>query len=145
MEKQKKISDFPVGSFIWRNLAKFKICNIIKIMEFTKKQINNLVKKIVRISEKEGVSINKAFVFGSYAKNKVNKYSDLDLCFISPNFKDRIKSSARLRTIIHFSCPEINTPLDIITYNPKDFIKTIPLVHEIKEHGKEIKLGSARK
>ena len=106
----------------------------------SKKQINSLVKKIANEAKKEGMPINKAFVFGSYAKNKVNTNSDLDLCFISPKFQDRIKSSSRLRSIVHFSFPEIDIPLDIVVYKPKDFIKTIPLVYEIKQHGKEIKL-----
>jgi len=106
----------------------------------SKKQINTLVKSIAKKAKKEGMPISKAFVFGSYAKNKVNPDSDLDLCFISSKFEDRIKSSARLRTIVHFSFPEIDIPLDIAVYKPKDFVKTIPLVHEIKQHGKEIKL-----
>ena len=106
----------------------------------SKKQINTLVKNIAKKAEKKGMPISKAFVFGSYAKNKVNQDSDLDLCFVSSKFEDRIKSSAMLRTIVYFSFPEIDVPLDIAVYKPKNFTTDIPLVREIKQNGKEIKL-----
>jgi len=107
----------------------------------SKKQINNLVQKVSEIAEKDKMPISKVFVFGSYAKNKMNENSDLDLCFVSPKFKDTIKAEAYLRTEIHFLKPKINIPIDVVAYKPRDFNDiTIPLVYEIKKNGKEIKL-----
>ena len=106
----------------------------------SKREINNLVKKVVIEAKKDGIKISRAFVFGSYAKNKANKSSDLDLCFISQDFKDRIKSSAILRAVIGFSFPSLDTPVDVVVYRPRDFSSTIPLVYDIKNSGKEIKI-----
>ncbi len=104
----------------------------------SKKQINNLVQKVSEIAKKDKMPISKVFVFGSYAKNKMNKNSDLDLCFVSPKFKSAIEVEAYLRTEIYFLKPEINIPIDVVAYNKKDFKSDIPLVHEIKKTGIEI-------
>ena len=104
----------------------------------SKKQINNLIQKVSQIAKKDKMPISKVFVFGSYAKNKANKDSDLDLCFISPRFKNTIEAEAYLRTEIYFLKPEVNVPIDIVAYRPKDFKGTVPLVREIKQTGIEI-------
>lgn len=105
------------------------------------RQINSLVKKLVKKAREDKMPISRAFVFGSYAKNKANKNSDLDLCFISPKFKNTFESEVYLRTKIYFlKTPEYNIPIDIIAYNSKDFQTTETLVYEIMKHGKEIKL-----
>ena len=101
----------------------------------SKKQINNLVQKVSEIAKKDKMPISKVFVFGSYAKGKIDKNSDLDLCFISSKFKNTIEAEAYLRTEIYFLEPEINIPIDIVAYRPKDFKETAPLVYEIKKTG----------
>lgn len=60
------------------------------------KQINIAVKKIAQQAKDDNMPIAKAFMFGSYAQNKAKKYSDLDLCFVSPSFKDTFKAEVRL-------------------------------------------------
>ncbi|MBU0620170.1 MAG: nucleotidyltransferase domain-containing protein [Patescibacteria group bacterium] len=107
----------------------------------SKRQINNLVKRLAKKAREDKMPISRAFVFGSYARNKANKNSDLDLCFISPKFKDTIQVEAYLRTeICFFKNPEYNIPIDIVACRPREFQATAPLVYEIMEHGKEIKL-----
>lgn len=106
----------------------------------SRREINSLIKKIAKTAKKDKMPLSKVFVFGSYAKNKMRKGSDLDLCFISPTFKDTIKAEAYLRTKIYFSSPKINIPFDIVAYRPIDFNETVPLVYEIKKHGKEIRI-----
>lgn len=107
----------------------------------SRQQINNLVKRLAIKAKENKMPISKAFIFGSYAKNKANKNSDLDLCFISPKFKDTFEAEAYLRTEICFlKNPEYNIPVDVVAYRPQDFQITVPLVYEIMEHGKEIKL-----
>ncbi|MBI4652989.1 nucleotidyltransferase domain-containing protein [Candidatus Kuenenbacteria bacterium] len=107
----------------------------------SKQQINNLVQKLAKQAKKDKMPIGKAFVFGSYAKNTANKDSDLDLCFISSKFKDTFKTEVYLRTKIYFlKDPKISIPVDVVAFRPQDFQITSPLVYEIIEHGKEIKL-----
>ncbi|MCG2695740.1 nucleotidyltransferase domain-containing protein [Candidatus Parcubacteria bacterium] len=106
------------------------------------KQINIAVKKIAQQAKDDNMPIAKAFMFGSYAQNKAKKYSDLDLCFVSPSFKDTFKAEVYLRTKFHSKDIGLNVPVDIIAYNLEDFKDiTIPLVYEIKKYGREIKLN----
>lgn len=107
----------------------------------SRQQINNLVKRLAIKAKENKMPFSKVFIFGSYAKNTANKNSDLDLCFISPKFRNTIEVEACLRTEICFlKNPEYNIPIDIVAYKPRDFQITAPLVYEIMEHGKEIKL-----
>lgn len=107
----------------------------------SKQQINNFVQKIAKQAKKDKMPISKAFIFGSYAKNTANKNSDLDLCFISSKFKDTFEAEVYLRTKIYFLEDfKIDIPIDVVAFKPRDFQITAPLVYEIMEHGKEIKL-----
>jgi predicted nucleotidyltransferase len=107
----------------------------------SKKQIRDLVKKVSREAKKDGMPISRAFVFGSYARNKVTKHSDLDLCFVSAKFKDTIRAEAYLRAKIYHLLPDSDVPMDIVAYQPKDFTDHVPLALEIKRHGKEFFLN----
>ena len=106
----------------------------------SKKQINNIIQGVNKIAKKDKMPISNVFIFGSYATNKANKNSDLDLCFVSPKFKNAIEAEAYLRTEIYFLDPKIGVPIDVVAYNKKDFKGDIQLVHEIKKTGIEIPL-----
>ncbi|MFH1187423.1 MAG: nucleotidyltransferase domain-containing protein [bacterium] len=105
------------------------------------KQINNLVRRLAQKAEEDKMRIGRAFIFGSYAKNKMNKNSDLDLCFVSNGFDKPIEVEAYLRTELYFLNPNIGIPIDIVAYHPRDFQKTVPLVYEIQASGREVKLN----
>lgn len=107
----------------------------------SKKQINNLVRQLARKAEKDKMRIGKAFIFGSYAKNRMNENSDLDLCFISNKFNNPIEVEAYLRTELYFLDPNMDISIDVVAYHPKDFQKIVPLVYEIQASGKEIELN----
>ncbi|MEK7154924.1 MAG: nucleotidyltransferase domain-containing protein, partial [Patescibacteria group bacterium] len=46
----------------------------------------NIVKRYLQEVRKLGLNIDKAYLFGSYAKGKVWEGSDLDVCIISTDF-----------------------------------------------------------
>ena len=100
-----------------------------------------MVRGIARKAKEDKMPIRQAFIFGSYAKNRMNEYSDLDLCFISRKFKNIIDAEAYLMTEIYYLNPKLNIPIDVVAYHPKDFIKTAPLVYEIQRNGREVELG----
>lgn len=104
----------------------------------SKKQITDLAKHVAEEAKRDKMPISKIFVFGSYAKNEANEDSDLDLCFISSKFKDIIEAEAYLRAKIYFILKQ-NIAVDVVAYRPEDFEETVPLVYEIRRHGKEIK------
>lgn len=102
------------------------------------RQISSIVKKVAEEAKKDKMPINKAYIFGSYARKTLKK-NDLDLCFVSSKFRNPIKAEAYLRTKIYLNF-DLGIPVDIVAYNPKDFKKTIPLVYEILKNGREVKI-----
>jgi len=80
-----------------------------------------------------GISIDKAFIYGSYAKGKQNKWSDIDLCVISSNFKN----SSKLLEYLWIKKRKVDTLARIspVGFHPKEFINENPLAWEIKKTG----------
>ena len=101
------------------------------------KKIKKTIQDYLKILKKEGLPIQKVYLFGSWAKSKANKWSDLDLCVISPKFENPNQALDYLwkRRIVN---KEVH--IEPIGYPSKDFVDEDPLVWEIKKTGKEIKI-----
>jgi len=101
------------------------------------KKVEKKIKEYVGILKKDGLPIKKVILFGSYAKGTQHKWSDLDVCIVSPKFHDFFDDMQYLfikridNTIPH---------IEPIGFNPKDFREQSSLVQEIKKHGIEIKI-----
>jgi predicted nucleotidyltransferase len=106
----------------------------------SKREVDILVKKLAKIAQRDNIPVSKAFVFGSYANGKARRKSDLDLCIVSPKFKDTLEAAAYFRTKIYTENLLKHIPIDLIVYEPKNFKQTSPLVYEILKTGREIKL-----
>jgi predicted nucleotidyltransferase len=81
----------------------------------------------------QSIPIQKAFVFGSYAKNSANESSDIDVCVISPAFgKDIIDETVLLGQI----ASKIDLRIEPHPMNPEDFSEKYNLLaYEVKTHG----------
>lgn len=66
------------------------------------------------------VDIDKMIFFGSRAKGKAKKWSDVDLIVVSKKFKN-IKSYKRAKGFRDYW--ELNYPIDFLCYTPKEFEK----------------------
>ncbi|MEK7168683.1 MAG: nucleotidyltransferase domain-containing protein [Patescibacteria group bacterium] len=56
--------------------------------------------KYINQVQKNGIPVTKAYLFGSYAKKTANKYSDIDICVVSPIFgNDYFNNSLDLKKI----------------------------------------------
>ena len=65
-----------------------------------KKQIELIVNKYVSAIMAKNIRIEKAILFGSYAKGNANKNSDIDIALISPDFgKDYFEEAVMLKEI----------------------------------------------
>ena len=97
------------------------------------KKIKKNVQDYLDYLKNSGMPIEKAFVFGSYAKGKQNKWSDVDLCIISPRFKN----SANLLEYLWAKKRERDTNAGIspVGFHPKDFVNEDPLAWEVKKNG----------
>lgn len=105
-----------------------------------KKTISKKIKKNVldylKHLKDDGLNIDKVFIFGSYAKGTQNKWSDIDLCVISSDFKENKNPLIYLWTKKRIK--DINAMISPIAYHPFDFVNEDPLVWEIKKTGIEI-------
>ncbi len=101
------------------------------------KKVKRNIDKYIDLLKKDNLPIQKVILFGSYAKGTQHKWSDIDLCVISPKFKNAWKALGYLwekRT-------DDKTPvIEPVGFSPKDFEDEDALIHEIKKTGIEIKI-----
>lgn len=103
-----------------------------------RKKIEEAKKKAriyVNVLKNKGLSIQSAFLYGSYATGKFYNDSDIDICIVSPKFntnsdKDRLFLWQQRRTI--------DFRIEPIGFNLQNFRDTNPLVYEIKKNGIKI-------
>ena len=87
---------------------------MVKVSKIVEKKIEEYIKEL----KKDKLPISRAILFGSYARNRQHKWSDIDLCIVSPKFKDFFDDMQYLflrrkdNSIPH---------IEPIGFNPKDF------------------------
>lgn len=65
-----------------------------------KKQITRIIKKFIKAIQEKDIKVEATIVFGSYAQNKADENSDIDVAVISPDFgKDFLNESILLKKI----------------------------------------------
>jgi uncharacterized protein len=65
-----------------------------------KKQITRIVKEFIKAIQQRDIKVEATIVFGSYAQNRANENSDIDIAVISPDFgKDFLRESVLLKKI----------------------------------------------
>lgn len=103
-----------------------------------KKQISLSISPLIwgylAMLEKEGVPIQSAYLFGSWAKGTQHKDSDIDLAIISPAFGTWHKKNKILAKTMHmdFSAVEPHG------FHPRDFTLDNPVADEIMKYGIKI-------
>ena len=100
------------------------------------KSIRNVALKFRKLLEEEGTPVEKLILFGSYARGKAGKESDIDLCIISSEFgKDSIEE---LQFLLR-KTRKIDTRIEPIPVSPQEYREMdSPLIVEIKKFGREI-------
>ncbi|OGQ44561.1 MAG: hypothetical protein A3H42_06190 [Deltaproteobacteria bacterium RIFCSPLOWO2_02_FULL_46_8] len=84
---------------------------------------------------KDRLPIQKVYLFGSYARGNPHRWSDIDLCVVSPRFTDPWKATQYLwskRTT------DRGRTIEPVGFSPKDFQHESPLTREIKKTGIEV-------
>jgi len=107
-----------------------------------KKRISKEAIKIVkdyteRISREDKIPIKKVIIFGSSAKGTSQKWSDIDVCIVSPRFKNIQKTLEFLW--MKRKREEVLKGLEPIGFSSEDFEQGSALINEIKETGVLIK------
>lgn len=93
----------------------------------------NKAKKFVESLNKAGIRVNKAYLFGSYAKGLAKKDSDIDVCVVSPSFGgDYFGEMVRLRKL----SLNIDSRIEPVPFLPEDLNdKYSTLASEIRKYG----------
>jgi predicted nucleotidyltransferase len=81
---------------------------------------------------KSGITISKAYIFGSYAKGQADRWSDIDIAIVSPQIgEDRFEERVRLTRM----AISVDDRLEPLPFNPETFNDDDPFVKKIKNEG----------
>jgi len=102
-------------------------------------EIRNIILRFVRALDKNGIRVERAVLYGSYASGNFRSGSDLDLAIVSPDFgKDRFEEGKKLLQIAWRVDPRIEpVPISSESYENDTWI---PLIYEIRQKGIEVQL-----
>lgn len=79
-----------------------------------------------------GIKAEKAYIFGSYSKQRENNLSDIDVAIISPDLTDdRFTERIRLMKLAN----NIDSRIEPVPFNINTFVEDDPLVWEILKTG----------
>ncbi len=99
------------------------------------KKLKQAIQEYLKVLEADKLPIEKAVLFGSYAKGFQNKWSDVDLCIVSPAFKDSWGATQYLWRKIPLN---FSFALEPVGYHPRDFKSGSSLISQIKKTGVRI-------
>lgn len=97
---------------------------------------NVIIKKLRAFLKKE--AIEKAILFGSFARGEARKDSDIDLILVSREFEGK---SALKRPVRFYIDWNLGYPVDFLCYTPKEFNnlrKQVSIVSQALKEGIEI-------
>lgn len=101
--------------------------------------IKNEINKYLQALKKDKLPLTKVVLFGSYAQGKPHRWSDIDLCIVSPRFKNAWQASQYLWSKRKIT--DIRYAIEPIGFSPTDFQDKYNLFsQEIKKNGIEIKI-----
>jgi predicted nucleotidyltransferase len=96
---------------------------------------NDEVKKIVTYfldEVRKKYSIDRAYLYGSFAKGTSNKWSDIDIAIISPDFSDDLFEE---RLNLMQLAASIDDRIEPKPFKRELFVRNDPLVDEIQKNG----------
>ncbi len=100
-----------------------------RIINITQQYLNAVSEKYV---------IEKAFLFGSFAKRKEKEHSDIDIAIVFPNISDFFKLQLELMKLRR----KIDLRIEPHLFSIEDFHENNPLASEIINTGIELKIKS---
>ncbi|HOS83473.1 MAG TPA: nucleotidyltransferase domain-containing protein [Bacteroidales bacterium] len=101
------------------------------------KRTTNSIKKYVSSVAQNYPNFVTAYVFGSFAKNKQGKDSDIDIAIVIDNLPDSEKFDKQVQCMIIAS--NFDTRIEPHVLSRQDLITDNPFVYEIIKTGIEIK------
>jgi predicted nucleotidyltransferase len=105
-------------------------------MDRVTSQVNRTVlrksNRFVAALQARGLQVERAYLYGSYARGHARRDSDIDIAIVSKDLTgDWLDDYCRLMRI----ADSIDARIEVIPFQPKDFRDENPLVWEIKSVG----------
>ncbi|OQX75494.1 MAG: hypothetical protein B6D61_10260 [Bacteroidetes bacterium 4484_249] len=101
--------------------------------------IDRTIENYLRLIRKKYDGIEKAYLFGSYAKGKSNQDSDIDLALIFKDLDDLERFDIQVQLML--MAAQIDSRIEPHPISINDFNSGNPFVAEIQKTGIEIKYG----
>ncbi|OIO76230.1 MAG: hypothetical protein AUJ85_01025 [Elusimicrobia bacterium CG1_02_37_114] len=107
-------------------------------MAKTQNKIKEIIKEYIVLLSQD-IEIRKIILFGSFAKGKHYKDSDIDLAIISPDFRDK-DHIENMKFLIYKTINLEGPPIEPLPYTPEEYKKcdSRSFLAEIKRTGKVI-------
>lgn len=108
-----------------------------------KKTAIKLGKTLQQLLRQRGITVEKIVVFGSYARDKEKKDSDIDVIIVSPDFRNKdIFEKVELTSGIHRALvKKTNKPVDIMYYSDIEWSESYSLVINAAKREGEVIYG----
>lgn len=90
-------------------------------------EVEKVVRSFVALLRKEK-RISRAYIYGLYAKGAANKWSDIDLAVIRPDFSEDLFQE---RIALMKLSLKVDDRIEPSPFRPEDFTMNNPLVNEI--------------
>ena len=95
-------------------------------------KVRRIIDHYLRELENNHIHIERAILFGSYAKGRADGWSDIDIALVSDFFEgDRFDDRGKIRKITL----SVSSDLSPLPFRPEDFSPKNPFVKEILEEG----------
>ncbi|MCD6570250.1 MAG: nucleotidyltransferase domain-containing protein [Deltaproteobacteria bacterium] len=98
-------------------------------------EVLTIVTKYLSALKKAGIDLQKAYLYGSYARGTIRKDSDIDIAVISKDFTG-IRFDDALK-ICRYRL-DIDLRIEPMPFRPEDFTEENPLAAEIIKYGIEL-------
>lgn len=95
-------------------------------------RVQTIINQYLLLLKQNGIQIQDAILFGSYASGRANEWSDIDLALVSAEFEGvRFEDKNKIRKITI----SVSSDLEVLPFSPENFTPNDPLVKEILSTG----------
>ena len=102
------------------------------------REVIEKVRKYILLLVSKGIPIEKAFLYGSYARNEATEHSDIDVMLVSDYFESGIKAKSQPWRY----ATEIDGRIEPLSVSLKKFLNDdgSPIIEVVRQEGIEIKI-----
>lgn len=102
-------------------------------------EIMDEIKHFIELVKEENITIEKLYLYGSYAKGNYRKDSDIDLAIISPDFKE--EDCIENMTLLLGKANNLKSDIQTIPFSVEEYNNPKGIMEEILNTGIELKIA----